>query len=34
MSNKEFLLKIIDDIKTAKNQTKNWRGTLTSWVKC
>lgn len=35
MSNSKFLISIIDEIKKEQNvDSKNWRGTLTSWIKC
>ena len=34
MNNKEFLLSIIDSIENDREQDNNWRGTLTSWIKC
>ncbi len=35
MSNKKFLLSIIEFIATDEQQKcKNWRGTLSSWIKC
>lgn len=33
MSNKEFLNLVIDSIRESKLE-KNWRGTLSSWIKC
>lgn len=35
MSNKQFLNKIIDEIKkNNSNNTGNWRGKLSNWIKC
>lgn len=35
MSNKEFLISIINEMqKEQNNDSKNWRGTITNWIKC
>lgn len=33
MTNKEFLLNVIQSIKKETNNV-NWRGTLSNWIKC
>ena len=33
LENKEFLLQVLEDIKT-ENASNDWRGTLTFWTKC
>ena len=33
MSNKEFLNLVIESIRKSKEEN-NWRGTLSSWIKC
>lgn len=33
MSNRKFLLGVIQKIEKDK-KSSNWRGTLTSWIKC
>ena len=35
MQNKEFLLSVINRIAVgAEEKDNNWRGTLSSWIKC
>ena len=35
LSKKKFLLSVIDSIaEESKKECKNWRGTLSSWIKC
>lgn len=34
MSNKTFLLSVIESLSNEKESKKNWRGTLTAWIKC
>lgn len=35
MSNKLFLIKIINNLKGEKNSNQtNWRGTMSNWIKC
>ena len=34
VNNKEFLLSVINIISNDKANKKNWRGTLSAWIKC
>lgn len=33
VKNKNFLLQVLEDIKS-ENASNDWRGTITSWIKC
>lgn len=34
MSKKDFLLSVIRDLSNKEENEVNWRGTLSSWIKC
>lgn len=33
VKNKSFLLQVLEDI-NSENTSNNWRGTITSWIRC